>query len=95
MAKSGYRIFETERFARDLADLGHTMHANTQRKLVEYVYPQLKAEPHYGANIRRLKNWDPATWRYRVGSWRFFYEIDEKAHIVFMTAASPRRDAYR
>jgi mRNA-degrading endonuclease RelE of RelBE toxin-antitoxin system len=30
-----------------------------------------------------------------VGDWRFFYEIDEKQRIVFMTAADHRKEAYR
>lgn len=95
LAKGTYRIFVTERFTQDLVALGHANHAKIQQKLLEYVYPQLKAEPHFGANIKRLKNWDPPTWRYRVGSWRFFYEIDKNARIVFLTVASHRRDAYR
>jgi mRNA interferase RelE/StbE len=37
-----------------------------------------------------LKGFEPATWRYRVGAWRFFYEIDEEDEIVFPTAASHR-----
>lgn len=86
LAKNAYRIFETERFTQDLVALGHANHAKLQQKL---------AEPHFSANIKRLKNWDPPTRRYRVGSWRFFYEIDEKSRIVFMTIASHRREAYR
>jgi len=34
------------------------------------------------------------TWRYRIGSWRFFYEIDDDERIVFMLAASHRSSAY-
>jgi len=63
-------------------------------KLVQYVYPQLCDEPHFGPQIKKLKGWQPPTWRYRVGDWRFFFEIDEKSKIVFMTAASNRKDAY-
>ncbi len=66
-----------------------------EKKLVEYVYPQLKSEPHYGPNIKRLKGWEPPTWRYRIGDWRFFFEIDDKTKVVFMTAASHRRESYR
>jgi mRNA interferase RelE/StbE len=61
-----------------------------EAKLRDYVYPILCQSPHSGSNIERLKNWDPRTWRYRVGNWRFFYEIDERHHIVFMTAADHR-----
>ena len=63
-------------------------------KLKEYVYPQLKEHPHYGQNIKKLKNFKPDTWRYRIGAWRFFYEIDEENQIIFMLAASHRSVAY-
>lgn len=33
--------------------------------------------------------------RYRMGSRRFFYEIHEKASVVYMTAADDRGSAYR
>jgi mRNA interferase RelE/StbE len=33
-------------------------------------------------------------WRYRIGAWRFFYEIDDKERIVFLIAASHRGSAY-
>jgi mRNA-degrading endonuclease RelE of RelBE toxin-antitoxin system len=50
--------------------------------------------PHFGPNIKKLKNFTPATWRYRIGAWRFFYEIDEAEKVAFMIAASHRSSAY-
>ena len=44
--------------------------------------------------VERLKNWDPPTWRYRIGAWRFFYEIDEEQKLVLMTAGDHRSSAY-
>jgi mRNA interferase RelE/StbE len=67
---------------------------DTVRKLKTVVYPQLSRYPHFGPNIRKLKNYEPETWRYRIGAWRFFYEIDEKERVVFMIAASHRSSAY-
>ena len=90
-----FRIFETRSFAADLAGLGVVSQRRLEAKLREYVYPILRQTPHSGSNINRLKNWDPPTWRYRAGDWRFFYEIDEKQRIVFMTAADHRKEAYR
>jgi mRNA interferase RelE/StbE len=90
-----FRIFETRSFLADLAGLGIVSQRRLEAKLRDYVYPILRSTPHSGANIKRLKNWDPSTWRYRVGDWRFFYEIDEKQRIVFMTAADHRKEAYR
>ena len=90
-----YRIFETRSFLTNLAGLGVVSQRRLEAKLRDYVYPILRQTPHSGSNIKRLKNWDPPTWRYRVGDWRFFYEIDEKQRIVFMTAADHRKEAYR
>ena len=44
--------------------------------------------------IKKLRNYKPDTWRYRIGDYRFFYEIDDKEKIVFMIAADNRGDAY-
>lgn len=93
--KSSYRVFETDRFRRDLEEISPSGRAFIEGKLAGYVYPQLKVEPHFGPNIKRLKGWAPSTWRYRIGDWRFFYEIDDKAKILFMTAASHRKESYR
>jgi len=46
-------------------------------------------------NVRKLKGYDPDTWRYRIGSCRFFYEIDDKENVVAMIAATHRGSAYR
>ena len=89
-----FRIFETEQFQRDLKQLTRAGHTRIAEKLRQVVYPQLRAHPHYGPNIRKLKGFEPETWRYRIGAWRFFFEIDEHEGIVWMTAASHRGSAY-
>ena len=89
-----YRIFETEVFREDLEDLPHANRPKIQAKLKDYVYPQLSRQPHFGSNIKKLRNWNPETWRYRIGPWRFFYEIDERQKIIFMTTLDHRKDAY-
>lgn len=90
-----YRIFETKRFLTDLKSLAKNRSVMIEEKLQAYVYPQLKKEPHFGQNIKRLKDWVPPTWRYRVGDWRFFYIVDDDAKVVFIIAASHRKGAYR
>ena len=92
---NSYRIFETDRFQKDLKLIAKSGAEKILIKLKEYVYPQLKAHPNYGPNIKKLKSYSPPTWRYRVGSWRFFYEIDEQEYIVFMIAAHHRSQAYQ
>ena len=91
---SKYRIFETEQFQKVLAHLSKSGQKKITDKLREFVYPQLRVHPHYGPNIKKVKGLIPATWRYRVGAWRFFYEIDDEEKIVFMLAASHRSVAY-
>ena len=90
-----YRLFETQSFLADLARLGVSPQKRLESKLRDYIYPILRLSPHSGSNIKRLKNWDPPIWRYRVGDWRFFYEIDEKGRVVYMTAADHRKEASR
>lgn len=90
-----YRVFETRQFLADLSRLGPLAQKRMQAKLQNFAYPILYINPHFGPNIKRLKNWEPPAWRYRIGDWRFFYEIDEKEGIVFMIAADHRKEAYR
>lgn len=89
-----YRIFETEQFARDLKGVARAGHQEIVRKLRATVYPQLATHPHFGPHIRKLKSYTPETWRYRVGAWRFFYEIDDHERVVSMTTAAHRGSAY-
>ena len=65
------------------------------KRLKDHVYPQLRDNPHFGKNIKKLKNYQPETWRYRIGSYRFFYEVDEKEGIVYMLTVDARKDSYR
>jgi len=91
---SEYRIFETDPFGDDIAAIARSRQRRVLEKLRQVVHPQLRARPHFGANVRKLRDYDSPTWRYRIGSWRFFYAIDEDERIVFMTAASHRGSTY-
>lgn len=89
-----YRIFETPQFQKDLRALARAGQRAVVEKLRSVVYPQLRRHPHAGPHVRRLRDYTPETWRYRIGAWRFFYEIDEQDRVVFMTAAAHRGSAY-
>lgn len=89
-----YRIFETEQFFGDLTQDFEGQGERLRKKLLEYVYPQLRNNPYLGKNIKKLKNYKPDTWRYRIGNYRFFYEINEKERMVYMIAADARKDSY-
>jgi mRNA interferase RelE/StbE len=90
-----YRIFETKQFEKDLEHIAESGRKKVASKLRDFVYPQLRQHPHFGPNIKKLKDFTPDTWRYRIGAWRFFYEIDEEEKIIFMLAASHRSKAYQ
>lgn len=89
-----YRIFETEQFRKDLRAIARSGSPAVVDKLKSVVYPQLRRHPHHGPHVRKLRNYAPDTWRYRIGAWRFFYEIDEGERIVLMIAAAHRGSAY-
>jgi mRNA interferase RelE/StbE len=89
-----YRIFETEQFQKDLRQLARAGRAEIVRKLREVVYPQLAHHPRFGPHIRKLQGYSPDTWRYRIGAWRFFYQVDDAEHVVYLTAAAHRSSAY-
>jgi len=90
-----FRIFETDQFRKDLRAVARAGEPRIVEKLAAIVYPQLRSHPRFGPHIKKLKSYQPETWRYRIGSWRFFYEVDDDERIVFMTAASHRGNAYR
>lgn len=91
---SKYKIFETNEFLKKLDKTANQDRAFIEKKLNQYVYPQLKDEPHYGNNIKKLVGYNPETWRYRIGKYRLFYVIDEIDKILFIISIDLRKDAY-
>ena len=91
---ANFRIFETNQFLSDIEKDFSGQQKRIKKKLVTYVYPQLRQEPYFGKNIKKLTNYEPETWRYRIGDYRFFYEIDEQKKTVFMIAVDVRGNAY-
>jgi len=89
-----FKIFETNQFLKGLEQDFSGQQERIKTKLINYVYPQLKQNPYFGKNIKKLVNYNPDTWRYRIGSYRFFYEIDDKNKIVFMISVDNRQNAY-
>ena len=89
-----FRIFETNQFLKDLEQDFSGQQERIKTKLANYVYPQLKQNPYFGKNIKKLINYKPDTWRYRIGNYRFFYEINDKNKIAFMISADNRQNAY-
>lgn len=94
-ASSEFRIFETEEFQKKLRKLPVREFRFIQRKLTEYVYPQLRVDPFLGPNIKKLKGYQSHTWRYRIGRFRVFFIVDQDMRIVSMLSVDDRWDAYR
>jgi mRNA interferase RelE/StbE len=89
-----YRIFETNEYGKRVLKFSKRESIFIQTKLARYVYPQLKIEPRFGKNIKKLVGYKPETWRYRIGKYRLFYSIDEQVKIVFILTVEFRKDAY-
>ncbi|MBA3065237.1 type II toxin-antitoxin system RelE/ParE family toxin [bacterium] len=90
-----FRIFETNQFLKDLKVDFSGRQEKIKIKLKSYVYPQLKQNPYFGKNIKKLRAYNPDTWRYRIGDYRFFYTIDNREKVVSMIAADTREDSYQ
>lgn len=92
---SNYRIFETDEFIKKLGKINPPDKDFIEKKLQSYIYPQIKNEPHFGKNIRKLVNYDPEIWRYRIGRFRLFYTMKENEKIIYILTVELRKIAYR
>lgn len=92
---SDFRIFETDEFLKRLKKLSSHDAAFLRKKLDSFVYPQIKTEPFWGNNIKKLHGYTPDTWRYRIGKFRFFYIVDQEEQVVYILTIDDRKDAYK
>ncbi len=90
-----FRVFETKEFLEKLGKLSEDHTQAIRKKLDGYVYPQLKKEPFFGPNIRKLRDYTPDMWRYRIGKFRLFYAVDTAEGMVYVLSVDFRRDAYK
>jgi len=90
-----FRIFQTNEFLKKLGKLPSGESDFLEKKLREYVYPQLRVEPFFGKNIKKLRNYTPETWRYRIGNYRLFYIVNTEKKIIYLLTLDLRKDAYR
>lgn len=90
-----FLVFETDEFLKRLKKLSEPDIDFLRRKLDSFVYPQIKKEPFWGNNIKKLKGYLPETWRYRIGRFRLFYIIDQNEQIIYMLTIDDRKNSYR
>jgi mRNA interferase RelE/StbE len=85
-----FEIAETETFQRSISKKEFVKIYN---KIKTYVYPQLRINPFFGKNIKRLKGEFKDVYRYRIGEYRLFYQVDEKQILIFIMDIVKRKDA--
>ena len=87
---SNFQVAETKTFIKSKKKLDQKLY----RKIVEIVYPQLKENPFYGPNIKKLKDNLEGVYRYRLGRYRLFYLIENEQLIVLILDFKHRQSAY-
>jgi mRNA interferase RelE/StbE len=87
-----FNIAETYTFSSKLSD---PRFGRIYKKISDYVYPQLRENPFFGTNIKKLKGEFEGLYRYRVGKYRIFYKIENDRILVIMLDIDDRKDAYK
>ena len=87
---SKYQITETKTFLK----LKMTIDNKLYKKIKSFVYPQLRENPYYGTNIKKLKGKLEGYYRYRVGNYRLFYLIEDEKLIIAVVDFKHRQQAY-
>ena len=85
-----FQIAETKEFGKNIKKLDSKIYT----KIKTIVYPQLKKNPFYGTNIKKLKGEYEGIYRYRLGNYRLFYIVDNDKVIVVTTTLSHRQGVY-
>ena len=86
-----FQIAETKSFQKEIQ---RPEFANVYKKLRNFVYPQLRSNPFFGPNIKKLKGEFEDFYRFRIGNYRLFYKIDENKVIVFIVKLKHRKESY-
>jgi mRNA interferase RelE/StbE len=86
-----FHIAETESFRKLMQKHNFSV---LYQKIIDYVYPQLRQNPFFGPNSKKLRGEFSAFYRYRIGNYRLFYSIDAEKSFVFIVTIKARKDAY-
>ncbi|MBD3794906.1 MAG: type II toxin-antitoxin system RelE/ParE family toxin [Epsilonproteobacteria bacterium] len=85
-----YQIAETKNFEKIKSKIDSKIYV----KIVNNVYPQLRTNPFYGTNIKKLKGEFEGYYRYRVGNYRLFYLIENEKVLILITDFRHRQSSY-
>ncbi|WP_339137042.1 MAG: type II toxin-antitoxin system mRNA interferase toxin, RelE/StbE family [Candidatus Electrothrix sp. GW3-4] len=86
-----FRIAESNKFEKRKKKIDPSLYA----KIKNIVYPQLRKNPYFGANIKKLKGDLSGYYRFRIGNYRLFYLIEEEKVIVVVVDLQQRQNAYK
>jgi mRNA interferase RelE/StbE len=86
-----FKIAETDNFQKKLSE---KQFSRLKNKIINFIYPQLKTNPFFGPNIKKLKGSLSGIYRYRIGNYRIFYSVDSNKIIVFMLDIKHRQGSY-
>ena len=89
---NNFEIAETENFS---SKIERTRYKKIYKKITDYIYPQLKLNPFFGSNIKKLKGEFEGIYRYRIGDYRLFYQIENDKVLIIILDIDDRKDAYR
>lgn len=87
---SKYQIAETKTFEK----VKKKMDKKLYFKIKNFVYPQLRENPFYGSNIKKLKDNLEGYYRYRLGNYRLFYLVEDNKLIIAIVTFKHRQEAY-
>ena len=87
-----YRIAETENYSKKI---NSKKYKHLYQKISHDIYPILRNNPFFGANIKKLKGEYKDVYRFRLGEYRLFYTIEGQESIVFILTIENRQDAYK
>ena len=87
---SKYQIAETKSFEKIKKNIDKKLYS----KIENFVYPQLKENPFYGSDIKKLKDNLEGYYRYRIGNYRLFYLIEDEKLIIVVVDFRHRQQAY-
>ena len=88
---SDFKIAESKTFEKVKKEIDLQLYS----KIKNIVYPQLKSNPYFGANIKKLKGNFEGYYRYRIGSYQLFYLIENEKIIVVIVDVKHHQNAYR
>jgi len=89
---NNYKIAETDTFAKKIKS---EKFKHLYNKILNDVYPIFRNNPFFGINIKKLKGKYKEIFRFRMGDFRLFYQINEKEKIIFIINIENRQDAYK